>query len=111
MFADSTEYFFNHNHVLFKGSGVDRDIVQVDMHAFANHVVEDVVHDSLKCRGGVAKSKRHADILVLTQWGDECSNFLCALTHTELMISCHHVKGGENARITLHLFEDVLRIW
>jgi hypothetical protein len=71
MFPDSAEDFLKDFHVFGEGFGVDRDIINVDMHRFSNQIMENVIHGSLECCRGIAQAKGHSVELVVTAGGGE----------------------------------------
>jgi hypothetical protein len=52
--------------------GVNGNVVHVDFKpAFCDHVRKNVIHERLKCRRGITKSKEHDSGFKETEWCDE----------------------------------------
>src|SRR5215217_3082554 len=58
--------FLEQLHMLFERFGVDHDIINVDVESFSNHVGEYFIHSTLKCGGGIAESKGHSGVFIMT---------------------------------------------
>ena len=72
MCAEPVEDFTEELHMLFEGCRVDDDVINVDVQAFPNKIVEDLIHDALESGGGIAWSEGHSGEFVLAIWGHKC---------------------------------------
>ena len=62
------------------------DVIDVDLHDVPDELAEASVHAPLVGGSCVLESKRHGDIAVGAEWGDEGSCELVGLLHRDLMI-------------------------
>ena len=75
-------------------------VVHVDLEpSLGNHVGEDVVHERLKGRRGIAKAKEHHGGFVESERGNECCLPLVFLLDTNVVIAPPDIKLGEQCRV------------
>ena len=75
-------------------------IIHVDLEpSLGDHVGEDVVHECLKGRGGVAEAKEHYGGFVESKRGDEGCFPLVLLPDTNIVIAPSDIKLGEQRRV------------
>ena len=75
---------------------MDTQVIHIDLQpTFSNHVSEDVVHECLKCRRCVTKSKEHDSGFVKAKWGDECGLPLVFFVDLDVVIPPLDVKLGK----------------
>ena len=91
--------------MLFKSSGVDHDVINVDLETMAYHVPEHVVHDTLECSRSIAEPKWHLVVLVATKGGNKCGSDLGLLGYSNLVKSTEEIQGGEPLGVSSHLFK------
>ena len=75
-------------------------VIHVDLEPlFGNHVGEDVVHERLKGRRGIAEAKEHHGGFIESERGDECCFPLVFLPDTNVVIAPSDIKLGEQCRV------------
>ena len=80
-------------------------VIHIDLEpSLGDHVGEDVIHERLKGRRGIAETKEHYGGLVESERGDECSFPLVFLPDTNVVIAPPNVKFGEQCRV-LHVID------
>ena len=84
---------FDHSFV----GGVDENVIHVDdKPAFGNHVMEGVVHESLKSSRGIGKPKEHDGGFKQSFVGNEGCLPLVTVLDSYIVVSPANVKLGEN---------------
>ena len=77
--------------------GVDEKIIHIDDEpSFGNHVAEGVVHEVLKCGGGIGKSKEHNGGFEQSFVGDEGCLPLVSVFDSYVVVFPVDVKLGED---------------
>ena len=75
-------------------------VVHVDLEpSLGDHVGEDVVHERLKGRRGIAEAKEHYGRFIESERSDECCFPLVFLPDTNVVIAPSDVKLGEQCRV------------
>src|SRR3954465_2630416 len=100
--------FFGEDHVFFEGRRVERNIINIDVESFSNHVSKYFVHGSLEGGWGIGRSKGHPEEFVMSIWGDK-SRFGNGISpHTNLVISHEHVVDGKEVHFWGHIFQYIV---
>ena len=80
--------------------GMYPQIVHVDLEpSLGDHVGEDVVHECLKGRRGIAEAKEHYGGFIESKRGDERCLPLVFLSDTDVVIAPADIKLGEQCRV------------
>ena len=80
---------------------VDEEVVHVDNEpSFGNHVVEGVVHESLKGSGRVGEAKEHHSGFEESFVGDEGCLPLMAVLDSYIVVPPSYVKFGEDLGVS-----------
>ena len=75
-------------------------VIHVDLEpALGNHVGEDVIHERLKGRRGIAKAKEHYGGFIESKRGDECSLPLVFLPDMNVVIAPSDIKLSEQCGV------------
>ena len=75
-------------------------VVHVDFEpTFGDHVSEDVVHERLKHRRGIAKAKEHHGGFIESERGNECCLPLVFFPDTNVVIAPLDIELGEQHRV------------
>ena len=86
--------------------GVDEKIIHVDNEpSFSNHVVEGVVHESLKGCGGIGESEEHHGWFEEPLVGDEGGLPLVSVFDPYIVISPPNVEFGEDLSISQFIYK------
>ncbi|KAK8913860.1 hypothetical protein KSP39_PZI024157 [Platanthera zijinensis] len=88
--------------VLFPTSDVDEDVIKEYQHGMTEKKSKYLVHDCLKCGGGVGQPKRHHEELVMLIMCAECGLVYVVLMHANLVALNILKKGGEEIPVELH---------
>ena len=107
MFLKSLEYlpgvFMMKGDVIF---GVDPQVIHVDLYPFLlQHVHKNIIHECLKCRGGIAKSKEHDCGFKESHGGNESGFPLILLLDADIIVFPANVKFGEQGGL-LHVVDE-----
>ena len=75
-------------------------VVHIDLEpSFGDHVSEDVIHERLKGRRGIAEAKEHHSGFIESERGDERCLPLVFLSNTNVVIAPSDIKLGEQSRV------------
>ena len=107
MFPKSLKYtpsaFVMEGNIVFS---VNAKIVHVDFQPFlSQHIGEDVIHECLKCRGGIAESEEHDSGFEESHGSNESSFPLILFPDADVVISPMNVEFGEQGGL-LHVIDE-----
>ena len=71
--------------MFFKGQCKNRNIININKTNFSNKVSEDILHDTLKGGGSIAKPEGHLEIFPLSEGSDK-SRFLDSIFHEQELV-------------------------
>ena len=75
-------------------------VVHVDLESsLSDHVGEDVIHECLKGRRGIAEAREHHGGFIKSERGDECRFPLVFLPDTNVVIAPSDIELGEQCRV------------
>ena len=90
---------------------MDAEVIHIDFKpAFCNHVSENVVHECLKCRQGIAKSEEHDGGFKESKGSDKCSFPLIHLSNSDVVVPPADVKLGEQGGV-FYIVDEFRNKW
>ena len=95
MRGESSEYSSQVLEVLIWGRTCNENVVNVCIGS--GDTTEDLIHETLECLRGIAKSKWHLDELEKSEWGGYGSLGNVSGGHWDLVVGTDQVQLGENS--------------
>src|SRR5712664_2284659 len=80
--------------MIFKGIGEDEDIVEVDHYEYVSHVLEDMIHEGLKCSRSIGESHGHNQEFKRAITGAKGCLPLMASGNTHIVVASVQVELG-----------------
>ena len=82
-------------------------VVHIDLEpSLSDHVSEDMIHECLKSRRGIAETKEHYSGFEEAERSDECCFPLVFLPNANVVIAPSNVKLGEQCGV-LHIIDQL----